>query len=55
MEDTTLTCSDCNEEFIFTGGEREFYEEKGYDNPKRCKPCRDKRKAEKGNRGFNSY
>lgn len=56
MEDRTLECIDCGEEFIFTAGEQEFFEEKGFDDPKRCKSCRDKRKAEKRNRGgFRRY
>ena len=46
MEDKTLICQDCGKEFIFTAGEQQFYKEKGFDNePKRCKECRDKRKA----------
>ncbi|RZN14186.1 MAG: cytochrome C551 [Methanosarcinales archaeon] len=56
MEDKTLTCQDCSEEFIFTAGEQEFFEEKGFDEPKRCKECRDKKKAEKRSRGsFRRY
>ena len=45
-EDKTLTCKECGNEFIFTAGEQEFYAEKGFENePQRCKPCRDARKA----------
>ena len=48
MEDKTLICQDCGKEFIFTVGEQEFYKEKGFNNePKRCKECRDKRKAQR--------
>ncbi len=48
FEDKTLVCKDCNQEFIFTKGEQAFYKEKGLENePKRCKDCRQKRKAEK--------
>lgn len=48
MEDKTLICCDCGAEFVFTAGEQEFYKEKGFDNePKRCKACRDKKKAQK--------
>ena len=44
-EDKTLVCMDCNNEFIFTAGEQEFYAEKGFVNePQRCKACRDARK-----------
>ncbi|HHU64069.1 MAG TPA: zinc-binding protein [Clostridiales bacterium] len=53
-QDKTLVCKDCGEEFIFTAGEQEFYEEKGFQNePLRCKPCRDARKSSmrRGNGG----
>ena len=44
-EDKTITCRDCGEEFIFSAGEQEFYERKGYTNaPVRCKACREARK-----------
>ncbi len=50
MEDKTLICQDCGQEFTFTVGEQEFYKEKGFENePKRCKFCRDKKKADKRN------
>ena len=43
--DKTLVCKDCGNEFIFTAGEQEFYESKGFVNePQRCKACRDARK-----------
>lgn len=46
FQDKTLVCKDCGQEFVFTAGEQAFYKEKGLDNePKRCKECRDKRKA----------
>ena len=52
-KDKTIKCVDCNTEFVFTAREQEFYAEKGYNNePKRCKECRDKKKAEK--RNFNN-
>ncbi len=44
MEDKTLVCQDCGEEFIFTVGEQQFYAEKGFVEPKRCKSCRQLRK-----------
>lgn len=39
-----LTCSDCGEKFVFSVNEQEFYEEKGFPPPKRCKFCRKIRK-----------
>lgn len=51
FQDKTLTCVDCGCEFTFTAGEQEFYREKGLDNePKRCRECRDKKKAERNAR-----
>ena len=42
FEDKTLVCKECGQEFVFTAGEQEFYEEKGFVNePQRCKACRD--------------
>ena len=44
-QERTLKCKDCDEEFIFTVGEQEFYAEKGFQNdPQRCKNCRTARK-----------
>lgn len=45
MNDTELTCQDCQTTFMFTEKEQAFYEEKGFTPPKRCKPCRDAKKA----------
>ena len=54
-QDKIIVCQDCGEEFTFTVREQEFYEEKGFANePKRCKNCRDKRKAEKSNSNSNN-
>ncbi|MEQ6376346.1 bacteriophage abortive infection AbiH family protein [Bacillaceae bacterium S4-13-56] len=45
-EDTIylLKCIECGTKF-FTEGERDFYNSKGLNMPKRCKVCRDKKKA----------
>lgn len=46
-EDITLTCKDCGAEFVFTAGEQQFYEEKGFENqPVRCKDCRRAKKQQ---------
>lgn len=48
-QDKTLTCRDCGQEFVWTAGEQEFYEQRGYTNPpSRCPACRAKNKAERG-------
>jgi predicted N-acetyltransferase YhbS len=50
--DITIACKDCGADFVFTVGEQEFYEEKGFTNqPVRCKDCRNRKKD---NRNFNS-
>ena len=51
--DKTIKCVDCGAEFVFTARDQEKKKKKGFTNePKRCKPCRDKKKAEK--RNFNN-
>ena len=48
LEDKTLVCRDCGEEFIFTAGEQGFYLEKGLLNePQRCPTCRANRRRER--------
>lgn len=42
--DKELVCQDCGDPFIFTAGEQRFYAKKGLVEPKRCKPCRKKKK-----------
>lgn len=51
MEDTNLTCVECGEEFLFSADEQEFYESKGFSEPKRCKDCRARIKAARSGRG----
>jgi CxxC-x17-CxxC domain-containing protein len=41
FEDKSLTCRDCSKQFVFSGGEQEFFAAKGLINePKRCPNCR---------------
>jgi CxxC-x17-CxxC domain-containing protein len=47
FEDRSLVCEDCGEEFIFSAEEQEFYMSRGFQTPKRCKPCRSRRKEER--------
>ncbi|MDY4573984.1 MAG: CFI-box-CTERM domain-containing protein, partial [Intestinibacter sp.] len=46
-------CIDCGRVFELTNNECDFYEEKGYDIPKRCKSCRESKKtsSHSGNTG----
>ncbi|HUV03678.1 MAG TPA: zinc-ribbon domain-containing protein [Armatimonadota bacterium] len=46
--DKILRCRECNQQFVFTVGEQEFYAQKGFQNePGRCGPCRKARKRER--------
>ena len=48
-EDKSITCVDCGTEFTFAADEQQRFAERGFTNePKRCKTCRDARKAEQG-------
>lgn len=47
MEDRTIECEGCGNHFTFSAKEQEFFAEKGFQDPKRCKPCRNKRKSAK--------
>jgi CxxC-x17-CxxC domain-containing protein len=50
-EDKIIHCRDCDETFTFTAGEQEFFASKGFDNePTRCQPCRQRRKAGRSDR-----
>src|SRR5690348_18354825 len=49
LTDQTLVCRDCNQEFVFTVGEQEFYASRNLTNtPSRCPPCRAARKNQSG-------
>jgi hypothetical protein len=43
--DRTIICKDCGGEFTFSAGEARYYQSHGLRAPKRCKPCRAKRRA----------
>ncbi|MBI2263499.1 zinc-ribbon domain containing protein [Candidatus Berkelbacteria bacterium] len=44
-QDTTLTCKECQNQFTWSAREQEFYAQKGFQAPLRCKDCREKRKG----------
>lgn len=52
MQDKTLVCKECGNEFVFTVQEQQFYAEKGFQNePARCLTCRRARKQLGNRRG----
>ena len=49
FEDKTIICVDCNQEFVHSAEDQARYAERGFTNePKRCRDCREKRKAQGG-------
>ena len=53
--DKTLTCQDCNQQFVFTASEQAFFAERQFTEPRRCPSCRAARKAQRGDSGGGSY
>jgi CxxC-x17-CxxC domain-containing protein len=52
FQDKSIQCSDCGTTFTFTADEQELFASRGYVNdPKRCLPCRQARKSERGGNG----
>jgi len=45
VPDQVIKCIECRTDFTLTEGEQQFFASKGYQPPKRCKPCRQARKA----------
>jgi len=44
--DQQLMCSDCAQSFTFSAEDQEFFRDRGYSAPKRCKACRQAKKNE---------
>ena len=52
-EDRTLECQDCGKGFTFTADDQSYHASKGFTNePKRCQPCRELRRNDRGGGGF---
>jgi len=43
MKDKIITCIQCGEEFVFSASEQERFRSRGFDFPKRCLDCREKK------------
>lgn len=52
FEDTTIVCEDCNQEFTHSADDQSFFYERGFQSPKRCKPCRDAKKMTRDQGGY---
>ena len=46
MSDKSIVCVECAQPFTFTASEQEFYQERGFAEPRRCASCRASRKAQ---------
>jgi hypothetical protein len=44
-EDEWLTCISCGEGFLFGGRDRDYFARQGFVKPRRCRPCREARRA----------
>lgn len=54
FEDKTITCRDCGNVFVWTAGEQEFFQSRGFEHqPVRRRDCRNARKNERGLSGTN--
>lgn len=52
-----IVCKDCGQEFDFSEEEQAFYQEKGFNDPIRCRNCRKlkKQRFNKGGRNEKSF
>ena len=56
FEDKNIECADCGQSFIHSAEDQARYAERGFTNePKRCRECREKRKAQGGRRGSGDH
>lgn len=51
MPDIEIMCAECGNAFPFTEREQDYYQERNLSQPKRCKDCRDARRANFGGGG----
>lgn len=49
--DKEIVCNVCGTMFVFTAEEQTFYQERGFQEPRKCKPCRDAAKQARGGGG----
>lgn len=52
QNDIELECIDCHDRFVWTEKEQEFYKTNGYTQPKRCRPCRAKKRQRRAKEGL---
>ena len=55
MEDKQIQCADCQRQFTFTARDQEFYQQRNMSDPKRCRECREVRKANREGGGGGGF
>lgn len=50
-QDKQITCTSCGTEFLFSVADQEFFSSRGYTEPRRCRPCRNQAKQQRGGAG----
>lgn len=56
FQDKSIQCCDCGVTFTFSAEEQELFQQRGYTNePKRCSPCRQAKKSDRGVGTGSSY
>lgn len=48
QQNQQIQCKDCGNQFTWTAEEQDFYQQKGFNAPLRCKDCRVKARANFG-------
>lgn len=47
MPNVSIDCADCGTPFVFGEKDQEFYAKRQFTPPKRCRGCREERKAKR--------
>ncbi|MBX2860100.1 MAG: zinc-ribbon domain containing protein [Vampirovibrio sp.] len=50
-----INCVSCGNDFAFTAEEQEFFHSKGFQDPRKCKPCRQAAKQARRGGGGGGY
>ena len=54
FRDRSLACAECGETFNFSADDQQYHLEKGFTDPKRCPNCRQARRAQRSQGGYDS-
>ena len=54
FQDRSLVCAECGDSFAFSADDQRYHMERGYTDPKRCPTCRQARRTDRGQSGYDS-